>query len=107
MKTSSSDKEWFPSKESFIILLVSMCFTLIINIILSDVVKDNKILINKLEYEIEQLQIKDESMVQYLNADRVKFVLEQYDSIDTQLSNHLDMILENQNDIVRLRKQQQ
>jgi len=42
-----------------------------------------------------------------LNADRVKFVLEQYDSIDMQLSNHLDMILENQNDIVRLRKQQQ
>jgi hypothetical protein len=30
--------------------------------------------------------------------------LEQYDSIDTQPSNHLDMILENQNDIVRLRK---
>ena len=102
MKTSSSNKEWFPSKESFAVLLVSMCFSLIISIILSDVVKDNKILINKLQYEIEQLQIKDESIVQYLNSDEIRFMIEQYDSVDMQLTNHLNMILENKHDIVTL-----
>ena len=102
MKTSSSDKECFPNKESFITIIISMCFSFILCLMLAEIVKDNKILINKLQYEIEQLQIKDESMIQYLNSDEVRFMIEQYDSVDMQLTNHLDMILENKHDIVIL-----
>lgn len=104
MKTSLSKTEFVLSKTIFVTLLISLCFTFILSVILANNINHNKRLIDKLQYQIQELKVQDESLIKYLNADKVKFVLEQYDSIDTQLSNHLDMILENQNDIVRLRK---
>lgn len=88
----------------YMTILVPICFILIIGIILIDSINNNTKQINKLQYQIQELKIQDESLIKYLNADKVKFVLEQYDSIDMQLSNHLDMILENQNEIAKLQR---
>jgi len=89
--------------KTYMTVLVPVCLILIMSIILTNNINHNKRLIDKMQYQIQELKAQDESLIKYLNADRVKFVMEQYDSIDTQLSNHLDMILENQNGIVRLR----
>jgi hypothetical protein len=60
---------------------------------------------DKVETKMQDLQRQNKVLIQFLNKDEIKFMLESFDSLDTQLTNHLELILENQYAIAKVQHQ--
>lgn len=85
------------------IFITIVCLYLMSNI-LAIRINDNKHAINVLKVQVQDLQKQNNAMIQFLNKDEIKFMLESFDSLDTQLTNHLELILENQYAIAKIQQ---